>query len=145
MPIQQGQLAVAVKFSLKEGASIHLADAAYDVPTEELLDQLLVDFRGYLRYYGLDQWRAEIFDCDDFTRQFCAWVGLRNAMRKQSSALPLAIGDVWYHQNGDPSRQHSVAIAYTDRDRILFLETQPNSYKWEPYFSELESAWYARI
>lgn len=114
-----------IQQAVRNGCPIHpecdflAQDKDYVLLTQQQIAETAQKFRLQPRKY-----RAEVLDCDDFTRLYRGWlseVGLGNA----------AIGEVhtWYYQPGETSAStaHSMAIAVDASRKVWFVEPQNGS------------------
>lgn len=85
----------------KEGfdtKSINVADSQYVFPTEEAIKSFGKRYLDFLWSSGLDKWKQEIWDCDDFAFGSRALAAIDNAVWQDSTGnkdCGLAFGIAW--------------------------------------------------
>ena len=86
---------------IKEGIdkkSVNLADAKYVLPTEEAIKAFGKRYLDFLWSSGLDKWRSEIWDCDDFAFGSRSLASIDNALWQNATGntdCGLAFGIAW--------------------------------------------------
>lgn len=119
-------LAAGIPFA----AIVEPSDASYK-PCES--GWLLDDFHGWyfraLEAFGIREWTAESWDCDDFTDLFCALARIAHRRTPEGKGHGLPVGRLNFLQvpgapHGPQQKKHAIVWACTSDKGLIFIEPQ---------------------
>ena len=98
-------------------------------------------FVGKLNELGVSVWDNK-WDCEDFASFFKS---MAQVCHKKSSgtAEGLAIGEIYYHQDGDGEGNHAINVIFTENGPIFFEPQQGLPVKLSD--TEIKSIYFFRI
>ncbi len=108
-----------------------LADRAYALPTRRWMLGPFADALRRLQFeFRVNKWTAEDNDCDDFARLAAAFAQVLHANTPdRPAATALAVGELWYVQDGGAGHAIVFAICGPSVEDVLFFEPQDGTEK----------------
>lgn len=121
-PITTGDVlsAAEMRLAVPQGPFAHVSDESYAVVSSAWLGQFYKRWRADLSRQGVVKWDSR-FDCNRFVASFCATAQMeffRNTFHSRVQAQALAVGELWYTQDG--VGPHAVVVAITEEGTVFF-------------------------
>jgi hypothetical protein len=103
-----------------------LADRAYALPTRQWVLGAYAEALRRLQFeFAVNHWTAEDNDCDDFARLAAAFAQiLHTNTAGHPAATALAVGELWYFQDGGGGHAIVFAVCGPNPEDVLLFEPQ---------------------
>ena len=132
----------AYPFVIKARKS-QISDSAYNVTNLAwVMEKFYPFYVKKLGELGVSVWDSK-WDCEDFSSFFKSLAQICHRKSAKGSAEGIAIGEVYYHQDGDDVGNHAINVIFTDGQPIFFEPQQGLPKQLSP--SEMNSIYYFRI
>jgi hypothetical protein len=123
--------------------NIFCADRNYaEVKKDYLLKNFYNWYKGFLFNQDVVRWDTR-FDCDDFARSYSTLIQLAHFQAKGNNDEGVAVGEIFFHINGDPTKGHAINCAFTE-EGLIFIEPQ-NGTQLHLSNEEVNSIFFARF
>lgn len=104
------------------------SDEKYCIIEEEWFTKtLLPEYLTFLSDTGMKEYIVERNDCDDFSRTLTFFSKMKS-LKTLNVNYNFALGDVFYHKNGDKKHNHAINLAIVlDKDaklKLIYIEPQ---------------------
>lgn len=119
-----------------------ISDGSYNITTLEwIIQKFYPFFVKKLEELGVSVW-DEKWDCDDFSSFFRSLAQICHRKSK-GTAEGIAIGEVYYHQDGDNMGNHAINVIFSESGPIFFEPQQGLPKKLST--AEVNSIYYFKI
>lgn len=96
-----------------------ISDGSYNITTLEwIIQKFYPFFVKKLEELGVSVW-DEKWDCDDFSSFFRSLAQICHRKSK-GTAEGIAIGEIYYHQDGDNEGNHAINVIFLENGPIFF-------------------------
>lgn len=101
-----------------------ISDSSYNVTTLEwLMEKFYPFFVKKLEELGVSVW-DERWDCDDFSSFFRSLAQICHRKSSKATAEGIAIGEIYYQQDGDNEENHAINVIFLENGPIFFEPQQ---------------------